>query len=565
MIALASLLLLASAARAETVHLRMGPVELKGVIGPMDGPVADRDVVFDKPGWVSAVSFRALKADGQPADPAVFCHGILLDPREGDGRYVAEGNYNFERIHLTSYIGKNELRLPDGFGVEVDSGTPYRLEAMLRSPGVPRDGSYLLDVSYEFTPRGAAAPLRTLEMLRVAVAGDINRGHGIGEFHVGPGRLEREAAFTVPRDYVVHVIDFHVHRFVETIALVDASDGRVLYSGKVLKRADGWPELQPVYSSREGIPLKKTGRYLFRIDYDNRTQETDLSMAAMRLFVAGPEAPPAGEIRRLVGPVRLRGIQPAMLGPEGSVKVSFPGPGWIKGYRVHLRDASGADADDRGIFCHSVFRDPAIASFRLTPEIDGLRSMGMLLTSAEGAQTVRLPDGFGVAVDTFSDYQFEGVLQSPDGPKDGDYTFDVGFDYQSIEASPPLRTLTVMRVDAKSSANIGHGAGQWDVPPGRHSYTSEFGVPRDLSVHMIDFHLHRSTAKLELLDAGTGDVLYAADVKTGRDGYPIRPVYSSGDGFALSKTRRYRFRITYDNPKDRPEPTMALMFLFVSS
>jgi hypothetical protein len=563
-IALAALLLLASSARAETVRARLGPLEVKGIIGPMDGPVADRDIVFDRPGWVSAVSFRVARSDGKPADPAVFCHGIFLDAREGDGRYVPAHGYNFERVHLTSYIGKNEFSLPEGFGVAVDSGAVYRLEAMLRSPGVPRDGSYVIDVSYEFTPR-STAQLRTLDILRVAVRGDVQRGHGIGEFHVGPGRLVREAAFTVADDEVAHVIDFHVHRFVESVELVDAGDGRVLYRGEVLKRSDGWPEHQPVYSDPGGILLKKSGRYLFRIAYDNPTRETDLSMAAMRLFVAPPdEGGAGGAFRQTVGPLRLRGIQPSMVGPEVEAGVSFPKPGWLKGYSVRIRDSRGADADGLGLYCHSVVRDPAAFRRSALAETDGVRSVSMFLTSAEGSETVRLPDGFGVAVDT-SVYRFEGVLQSPDEPHDGDYFFEVSYDFQPRGEGRELTPLTVMRVDANAPARRGHGAGEWEVPSGRHDYAGEFRPPRDAVVHMIDFHLHRYTSKVEVLDAETGRALYSADVKAGRDGYPIRPNYASREGFPIGKGRRYLFRVTYENPTDRPALTMALLFLYVSS
>jgi hypothetical protein len=276
-----------------------------------------------------------------------------------------------------------------------------------------------------------------------------------------------------------------------------------------------------------------------------------------------PDAPAGGVIRRVVGPVRLRGVQPPMVGPVGEDEFAFPGPGWIKGYDVRIRDGRGAAADERGIICHSVFREFVQGHLLMPREIDGIRRMGLNLTVTEGANEVRLPEGFGVAVDTSTAYRFQGVLQSSSGANDGDYTFDVDYDYQPLSESPALKTLTVLRVGLRWGGRA-FGTGQWEVPPGHHSYSSEFGTQGDVVVHMIDFHLHRYVTKVELLDAGTGRALYAVDVKTGRDGYPIGPRYSSVDGFPLRAGRRYAFRITYDNPTSRSDTTMALMQLYVS-
>jgi hypothetical protein len=285
------------------------------------------------------------------------------------------------------------------------------------------------------------------------------------------------------------------------------------------------------------------------------------SLALTALLLAAPAA--GGEIRRQVGPVQLRGIQPEMHGPVGTDEVSFPEPGWIKGYSVHVRDARGESADELGILCHTVFRDPSSASASRSPLIDGARTIGVLLTSTEGAADVRLPAGFGLAVDTVTRYSFDGALQSQYGPKDGDYTFEVRYDFQPFTEEPALKALTVMRVEAQTT-HKGYYASQWKVPPGRHTYEGEFGTASDLAVHLIDFHLHRFVTKLELLDVASGRALYSAELKKGRDGYPIRPVYSSVDGFPLKKGARYRFRVDYDNTTDVADLTMAQMFLFVS-
>lgn len=284
------------------------------------------------------------------------------------------------------------------------------------------------------------------------------------------------------------------------------------------------------------------------------------NLALTALLLAAPAA--GAEIRRELGPLKLRGIQPEMFGPAATAEVAFPSPGWIKGYTVHVRDARGASADELGILCHTAFRDPASASAKRSPMVDGARVIGVLLTTTEGGAAVRLPDGYGLAVDSTTRYTFDGALQSQYGPKDGDYTFEVSFDFQPAGEGTPLKPLTVMRVEAQTT-HKGYYASQWKVPPGRHSYSGEFGAPADLVVHLIDFHLHRFVTKLELQDVASGRALYSAELQQGRDGYPIRPSYSGVEGIPLKKGARYRFTADYDNTTNTPDLTMAQMFLYV--
>jgi hypothetical protein len=255
----------------------------------------------------------------------------------------------------------------------------------------------------------------------------------------------------------------------------------------------------------------------------------------------------------------LDGLFAAMTGPTTTTTLRFPRPGWVRGLRIHLSDASGASADGRGILCHAYLRDQiSVIGRRL--EGYGVRQTPFSLAADEGEAEVELPPGFGLAVDTEAAYEFQTTLQSNDLKNNGRYAVKADYDFVPAGGPESLKTLESFRVAIES----GSRHMEWTLPPGKHDYEYEFGLPEDYDVHVIAFHLHRYVSGLELSEKETGRVLYRGDTTPLPTGFAKSPRYSSAEGIALRRGKRYVFRAKYDNWSGKPQNTMAIMWLYAS-
>jgi hypothetical protein len=286
------------------------------------------------------------------------------------------------------------------------------------------------------------------------------------------------------------------------------------------------------------------------------------ALAALALALSGPRAA-AEHVEQVVDhPVRLTGLHLPMTGPAVNYKFHFARPGWVRSLRVDVTDEKGASASGRGILCHTVLRSAEQGPGVELPAY-GLSETPISLSTDENGAAIELPDGFGLRVDTSTEYHFQGRLQSSDVKNDGLYTFKIAYDFVPEGESAPLKTLKSFRVLLDRQKDP-LPDGQWPLTPGRHSFSYGFGSPDDLDVHLLSFHFHQYATAVELIDAKSGKVLYHGDATPRPDGFSSRPFYSSAEGFPLTKDARYIFRGFFDNTSQLPQKTMAVMWIYAS-
>ncbi len=286
--AAALLLALAGAARAEVVERVLGPLTLEGRALAMEGPHAKTEFRFERPGFVTAFSASVLDASGAARDhDGLHCHSSFSDPA-GVGpartRFMPQGLIAEDaRIVLNEGLG--EVRFPDGFGVPVSTGKSYALEAMLEDEDGDQNGVYTVRYRVEVAP--STAPLKALTGLMVLIRRGEPGQHACDNavWPVPPGRHAFEKPFRMPYDARIHLVATHAHRHLAELSILDVATGKALYRSTAQPGPRGYPRQVPVYSSAEGIPVKKGGRYLFRIVYDNPTKASSLGAGGMRLYV----------------------------------------------------------------------------------------------------------------------------------------------------------------------------------------------------------------------------------------------------------------------------------------
>jgi hypothetical protein len=86
----------------------------------------------------------------------------------------------------------------------------------------------------------------------------------------------------------IHNIKVHLHRFGQSIALIDETTGKTLWTGKASYEG-GQISAVSSYSSSEGIEVRPDHSYRVVAEYYNWTQENASGMAVLRTYVAPEE------------------------------------------------------------------------------------------------------------------------------------------------------------------------------------------------------------------------------------------------------------------------------------
>jgi hypothetical protein len=285
-LAAALLLALAGAARAEVIERRLGPFELKGRTGLMAGPEAVVEQRFEKPGYITAFSASLKDKDLRSRDhEGLHCHSSL-DSGQLSQRFARQG-LRAEESRLVLNEGLGELRFPEGFGLPVAAGRAYALQGMLEDDDGTRSGSYTVDYRIELAPAEPRLKALTglLVLIRSTAEAAAHAHCDSSVWSVPPGRHSYEKPFTMPYGARVHLIAAHLHRYVRALEIVEAATGKPAYRAEVALNAQGYPLEVPVYSSAEGLPLRKGARYLFRVVYDNPTAADSPGAGALRLYL----------------------------------------------------------------------------------------------------------------------------------------------------------------------------------------------------------------------------------------------------------------------------------------
>lgn len=277
---------LAATSRAEILHQEIGPLRLRGLHTPMEGPRTVLPLRFPRAGWLRGFSARLVDAKGRSADDrAVFCHAaIRVRPPRADARFV--GGVIGEPLHVTLSEGANSMSFPEGFGLYVDSSTNTEIEVKLQNEDLANEGDYVFRIDYDFAPLDSAPAVASLSVLAVPAGPTERRGDVPPlSWRLPKGKSRITSEFTMPYAGTIHYLAFHIHQYARSLTLLDAETGKTLYSGNVRNRPDGWPAETPVYSSAKGIPAAAGRKLLLRVDSDNTGPKPVDVMTLMRAYV----------------------------------------------------------------------------------------------------------------------------------------------------------------------------------------------------------------------------------------------------------------------------------------
>ena len=270
-------------------------------------------------------------------------------------------------------------------------------------------------------------------------------------------------------------------------------------------------------------PALPTGRDgLIRVDYDPATRS----------------------ITCVIGPVRLTPRSPYVRIPVQMA--SMPIDGWLHGFRVGMKDASGMPLP-AGLLHHVTFIDPderelfapvARRIFAAGPDTDG----------------GNLPGLIGYPVLAHDRFLIAATFESPPDGEIGEAYLHVEFSYsQEGERLIEPRNVYPFHLDVMGFA----GNRTFQVPPGR-SVRSWQGSPAvEGRVVALGGHVHDFATRLQLVDVTDGRVLWDVRPSTDREGRAARVPVSEmwwGLGRRIAPDHVYRIVVEYDNPLDVAAP-----------
>jgi hypothetical protein len=284
--------------------------------------------------WITSYRVQVVSGDGASSVSQEFmCHNNLnlLDVAAHQELF---GEKPISNRLFTLSQGQFSIELPAGFGVPILSSERLSLMTQVLNHNQARPGN--LEVRHRITirfhrDRELTRPMRPLFMmapfvmtllegkdgyfgLREGAGSEAAQGDGClpgthaahasrtgvfsddfgrtfsGHWVVKPGRQTNSSYVTklmeVPFDTTLHYVAVHVHPFCESLELRDLTTGETLFKSRITNRPSGvGVDAVEVFSSTEGVPIRKGHEYEMVSVYDNPTGADQDAMATFFLYV----------------------------------------------------------------------------------------------------------------------------------------------------------------------------------------------------------------------------------------------------------------------------------------
>jgi hypothetical protein len=288
--------------------------------------------------WLTGIKTDLVQADGStPTSREFFCHSNLVftpekvSPRRSDGTFTAMPSGRL----FTLIPGRLSINLPEGFGIPIYSDEPldyFTMSLNLNYKKGTRNVRCRTAINFMRDDAPAARGIKPLFRQCVLAYEPIGKTspHGIcqGGNHPGaacgpfvgkaassafvaslgktntmhwlipPGHYESHVPVTdqlaVPYDTTAHYVTGHLHPHAQSLALVDATDKRTLFTihSKDFGDRIGVAEMEAL-SMPEGVPLFKDHQYELVTVYDNPTSEPIDAMSILYVYSLDKQFRPA--------------------------------------------------------------------------------------------------------------------------------------------------------------------------------------------------------------------------------------------------------------------------------
>jgi len=255
----------------ERVDYTYGPFQLQADALQQVPPVME--ITFPEDLWLVGYGTAMVDPAGKRQSREFQCHTFF-------GTSMPQHHTNDDVIGLFSDGYTEAIDIPAGFGIFFKAGEKVRWNPMFnnRNPEQrPAAMKLRLDV---IRARNLQQPLRQLRTTFRTIR-DPN-----DLYFVSPGRSSRETTFQLPFSGTIHVIGTHIHPYGVSIELINVTRNQTVWTATGSRDASGRLQQMPVYTNREGYPVKENEQFKLRAVYENPTSGKADAMAGVFILYA---------------------------------------------------------------------------------------------------------------------------------------------------------------------------------------------------------------------------------------------------------------------------------------
>lgn len=264
------------------------------------------------------------------------------------------------------------------------------------------------------------------------------------------------------------------------------------------------------------------------------------------------EETPHGPVRMIQFATNVVDLGPQVLAyyPPGSIReVEFSETVWVVGYETEIVGPDG-EPPPANYQCHSFLSDVWVEA-RQDQELSGIFSDAY-------TQTVRLPTGFGLRFPANKPVRWITMFNNREDTAARISMRVVVYVIREREITNPLRQLRSTTRSVKIPPLF------W-VPPGLHSFETQFRMPSSGTIHFMGSHVHPYAKSMEVFNVSRRERVWQGSTHHNAKGEQISmDTFASSAGYRVASTETLKIISVYDNPTDGYIDAMAGMFIFYS-
>lgn len=279
---------------------------------------------------------------------------------------------------------------------------------------------------------------------------------------------------------------------------------------------------------------------------------------------------------------------------------------WLTGFSVEVMEKDGKTPAGQHYLCHSNL-EIADVNQHYMKVANRAFNPGRYFTISQGQRRAKLPEGFGIPIDTSHALNWNGqVLNLNDKPEEPIVTKQrVKLDYVTGEEAEGIQPLFAMSLvglktigDEKADYNMSHNSdlveggscligtsavvdgvftdkagnsftAHWVVEPGVEKNATRlddiFTLPYDTTVHYAMLHVHAFCDKVELYDLTDDKVVMSFDCTQFPDKVGILKTteFISEEGLPVYKDHKYELRSVYTNDSGVDQDAMVVLYVYL--
>ena len=269
---------------SEVRELIVGPVHLDArTMARHHLPAGEQVIQFTEDMWLISIESHLIDAAGNSLPSQLLCHTNLFDAPEN----LLPDNL---RPYLAWSSDMSPVQFPEGTGVPIHAGRPYRWVTFFQNPFPQGYRDVYLQVKLTLEPMRTEPQRQSLQQAMLCVAGCSHHG-----YLAPPGRSVKQTEVRFPLAGRMVLMLSHLHQYGQRLILEKVHEGEapsLIWEAKPERRS-GAGFRMPEWVSAPGLLVSPSDQFRLSAEYDNPTEQDWPAMGMIFAFIL--PSPPSSE------------------------------------------------------------------------------------------------------------------------------------------------------------------------------------------------------------------------------------------------------------------------------